>query len=109
MLPQRYGEQELRILQVMASVRLDGGIVSTSAESLVFIRAFMGGELFPRDYLEDMQRWQSIFFPPKAGVGLLKFELPWIFRPFQKAHPLLGHSGISGAFAFCSTYENRNC
>jgi len=90
----------------MGSVRLDGGLVSNSSESLTFIQSFMQGNLFPISYLDELQKWNSIFFPLKAGVGLLKFELPWLMNPFGTRHSLVGHSGISGAFAFYSPTAN---
>jgi CubicO group peptidase (beta-lactamase class C family) len=29
----------------------------------------------------------------------MRFKLPWYFSPFQRQPELLGHSGLSGAFA----------
>jgi CubicO group peptidase (beta-lactamase class C family) len=91
----------IRIPQVMASVGADGGIVSTAAESLRFLRAFMAGELFPDEYLADMQRpWRRIFFPLQYGLGLMRFSLPRVMSGFRSVPALIGHSGASGAVAF---------
>jgi CubicO group peptidase (beta-lactamase class C family) len=91
----------IRIPQVMASVGADGGIVSTAAESLRFLRAFVAGELFPGEYLGDMQReWRRIFFPLQYGVGLMRFSLPRVMTGFRSVPALIGHSGASGAVAF---------
>lgn len=91
----------IRIPQVMASVGADGGIVATAAEGLRFLRAFMAGELFPGEYLADMQRqWHRIFFPLQYGVGLMRFSLPRVMTGFRAAPALIGHSGASGAVAF---------
>ena len=67
--PLLYDAQPIRIPHVMASVQADGGIVSTAAESMRFLRAFMNGELFPASLLADMQRdWRRIFFPLQYGT-----------------------------------------
>jgi len=49
-----YQQHPLHIPQAMASFGADGGIVSTAAESLRFVRAFFGGELFPAAYLPEL-------------------------------------------------------
>jgi D-alanyl-D-alanine carboxypeptidase len=90
----------LRIPRALASTRADGGIVSTSRESLVFLRAFFSGQLFSQDRLKSLYQWKKIFFPLQYGIGLMRFKPPWIFSPFRRFPELLGHSGLSGAFAF---------
>jgi len=99
--PLLYGTRRIRIPQVMASVRADGGIVSTAAESIRFLRAFMIGELFPESLLADMQReWRRIFFPLQYGTGIMRFALPRIMTGFRAVPAMVGHSGASGAVAF---------
>ena len=39
-------------------------------------------------------------FPLEYGLGLMRFKLPRIISPGFKFIELLGHSGLSGAFAF---------
>jgi CubicO group peptidase (beta-lactamase class C family) len=77
----------------------DGGLVSTAAESMVFLRAFFEGRLFDKTFLERMTQWNSIFFPLRYGYGLMYFQLPryfWI-TPLPE---FAGHSGSTGSFAF---------
>ena len=60
----KYGDQHLAIPLAMASVQADGGIVSTSADSLTFLDAFFGGRLFPEPILRDMEAdWHRISTP----------------------------------------------
>lgn len=92
--------QRLRIPKAMASVGPDGGIVSTAEELLVFVRALFEGQLFDARLLDDVRDWRRIMFPLESGVGLMRFKVPWIFAPFGPRPELLGHSGLSGAFAF---------
>lgn len=101
----RYGKQALHRPLAMASFGPDGGIVSTADESLRFVEAFFRGELFPAEILEGLKKWNRIFFPLESGVGLHRFRLPW-FMSFGRVPELIGHSGLSGAFAFyCPSQE----
>src|SRR4029079_9722693 len=50
-----YGTRRVTIPKVMASARADGGIVSTARDGIRFLQAFIAGQLFPADYLNEMQ------------------------------------------------------
>jgi CubicO group peptidase (beta-lactamase class C family) len=95
-----FKEKPLPIPLAMTSFGPDGGIVSTSGELMRFIKAFFKGELFPAENFVEMKCWNRIFFPLEYGVGLARFKLPRLFSPFKATPELLGHSGLSGAFAF---------
>jgi CubicO group peptidase (beta-lactamase class C family) len=101
-----YKENELDIPKAMTSFGADGGIVSTSADMLVFIQAFFTGLLFPKEYIDDLQVWNNIFFPMQSGIGIHLFKLPWIFNPTGAMPYFIGHSGLSGALAYYSPKEN---
>jgi CubicO group peptidase (beta-lactamase class C family) len=96
-----FKNKQLNIPLAMTSFGPDGGIVSTARESMIFIRAFFNGQLFPKEYLSEiMKEWNKIFFPFQYGVGIAKFKLPRIFSPFKPVPELIGHGGLSGAFAY---------
>lgn len=97
-----YRQQDLHLPQAMASFGPDGGIVSTADESMIFLRAFFGGGLFTTARLAELQHWNRIFTPFRYGTGLMRFEVPRLFSPFKRFPVLIGHSGLSGAFAFYS-------
>ena len=101
-----YKSNELNIPKAMTSFGADGGIVSTSADMLVFIEAFFTGKLFPSSYIDELQEWNKIFFPMSSGIGLHLFKLPWIFNPTGAVPYFIGHSGLSGALAYYSPKEN---
>jgi CubicO group peptidase (beta-lactamase class C family) len=101
-----YKSNELDIPKAMSSFGADGGIVSTSAEMLIFIEAFFTGILFPKEYVNNLQDWNKIFFPMKSGIGIHLFKLPWIFNPTGAVPYFIGHSGLSGALAYYSPKEN---
>ena len=95
-----YKTQPLHIPLAMTSFGPDGGIVSTAKETMIFLRAFFNGQLFPKEYLDELANWNRIFFPLEYGLGVARFKLPRIFSPFKPIPELIGHSGLSGAFAF---------
>jgi D-alanyl-D-alanine carboxypeptidase len=104
--PMYFKQKPLLIPLAMVSFGPDGGIVSTSEELMVFIKAFFKGELFSKEYLNEMKCWNKIFFPLEYGIGMTRFSLPRILSPFKAMPELLGHSGLSGAFAFYSPLRN---
>jgi D-alanyl-D-alanine carboxypeptidase len=95
-----YKESPIAMPKAMISFGPDGGMVSNSSEMNVFLRAFFNGELFPEEYLSDLYKWNSIFYPLEYGLGISRFVVPKVFSPFKKAPEFIGHSGLSGAFAF---------
>lgn len=101
-----YVGNELHIPKAMTSFRADGGMVSNSADMLIFIEAFFTGKLFPSEYIQDLQKWNKIFFPMRSGIGIHQFKLPWIFNPTGVVPVFIGHSGLSGALAYYSPKQN---
>ena len=95
-----YNDTALDIPRAMTSFGPDGGIVSTARESLVFLKAFLSGVFFSRDFLGKMKHWNKIFFPFEYGYGLMRFKLPRIMSPFKPAPELIGHSGSTASFSF---------
>jgi D-alanyl-D-alanine carboxypeptidase len=95
-----FKNKPLDICKAMTSFGADGGIVSTSEETMVFLKAFFNGTFFPKTYLPELYKWNSVMFPLEYGVGIMKFQLPSIFTLFRKMPAFIGHSGLSGAFAY---------
>ncbi len=97
-----FKDKELPIPLAMTSFGADGGIVSTTQDMLKFIESFFAGVFFPITYLDEMQVWNSIFFPMRSGIGIHLFKLPRMFDPTISLPELYGHSGLSGALAYCN-------
>lgn len=89
----------LNVPKYLTSSVSDGGIVSTAAECLLFLRAFFEGRLFAQAMLERMMTWNKIFFPLRYGYGLMYYQLPRYFW-ITPLPGFVGHSGSSGSFAF---------
>jgi CubicO group peptidase (beta-lactamase class C family) len=98
--PLRDGDHQLSIPRAMASFGPDGGIVATVDDLMRFVRGFFGGALFDRGVLPGLRTYNRIFFPLQYGIGIARFAWPRILSPFAAQPELLGHSGLSGAFAF---------
>ena len=100
--PMYYKGKVLNIPNCMASVTPEGGIVSTAPETMKIIKAFFNGHFFPKEYIDELKKWNFIFFPLQSyfGIGLEKLWVPRLLTPFKPISEILGFWGSSGAFAF---------
>ncbi len=105
--PLRDGKNRLDIPKAMTSFGPDGGIVATVGDLMTFLRGFFEGRLFDPSIIPQLQRYNRIFFPLEYGVGFARFRLPRIFSPWTPSPELIGHSGLSGAFAFFAPERTR--
>ena len=96
--PIRYKSETIQLPQFLCSTKND--IISTARDQMTFIKAFFHGYFFPKERLNELQKWNSIFFPFKYGIGIQKFCLPRIFSLFRSFPDMIGHSGSTGAVAF---------
>jgi CubicO group peptidase (beta-lactamase class C family) len=103
-MPVRHGRSTLRLPRSIASFPYEGAVVSTTPDQLRFLRAWIGGELFPRSYVaESTERWRSVFsplVPLSYGVGIMRFALPRWQAPFGSPPPMIGHTGAFGSVLF---------
>jgi len=98
-----FRDRALNIPQAMKSIGAQGGMVSTSQDSLRFLQALTRGEVFARrETFAAMQQWNKIFFPLEYGLGLMRFKMPRWMSPFMPAPELVGHSGSTGSFLYYS-------
>lgn len=107
-LPMYYKSKELHISQCIASVTAEGGVVSTSKETMTILKSFFKGHFFPKVYLDELKKWNFIFFPLQSyfGIGLEKLWVPRILSPLKPIKEVLGFWGSSGAFAFYNVDTN---
>lgn len=100
-------QRPVHIPHAMASFKADGGVVSTAAELMLFLQAFFNDTLAPSSDISELtSTWNRIWFPFTYATGIMRFTLPWIFSPFRSQPELIGHSGLSGAFAFYAPARN---
>lgn len=98
-MPLRYRAGPLVMPKAMASFRGDGGLVTTTREGLVFLRALWAGAFGPVDWL-TRGPFRPVFFPVTYGEGVMRFALPRWMTLFRRFPALYGHSGHSGAALF---------
>ncbi len=97
----RHGPTRLRIPRAMASVRADGGMVSTLQDGLEFLDAFFGARLCAPSTLAELQRdWHRIFYPLEYGNGIMRFRMSPLMTGFRRVPAFIGHSGASGTVMF---------
>jgi CubicO group peptidase (beta-lactamase class C family) len=94
-----FKDKPANVPKYLSSNVSDGGLVSTASESMAFLRAFFGGQLFDKTYFDRMMNWNAMFFPLRYGYGLMYFHLPRFFWP-SSLPEFIGHSGSTGSFAF---------
>jgi CubicO group peptidase (beta-lactamase class C family) len=104
-LPLYYKDMRLSLPLALTSERGAGGLVSTLADSLRFLRAYFNGEMFDSAHFKRMMSWNALFFPLQYGYGLMRFKLPRWMTLFRETPELIGHSGSSGSFAFYAPRE----
>jgi len=80
----------------------DGGIVSTAAEMIIFLKALNEGRIVSRDTLKLMHNWHKLQFPLQYGYGTMYFKLPRFITMVMKVPPIWGHSGSTGSFLYYS-------
>jgi D-alanyl-D-alanine carboxypeptidase len=100
--PMYFKTKQIQLPRYIASITAQGGLVSTSRESMALLKAFFNGRFFPVEYLEELKEWKFIAFPGNFyfGIGLEKLWIPWLYSPLKPIGEILGFWGHSGAFAF---------
>jgi D-alanyl-D-alanine carboxypeptidase len=79
-----------------------GGIVSTSEDLLLFMKALMHGQLLKKESLERMKEWSKFFSLNFLGIdygyGLATFKIIPLIMP--KKYRVFGNFGSTGSFMF---------
>lgn len=90
----------------LSCMAADGGGVWTLTDGLRFLRAYFAGALFNPSNLDDMQNWNSMFFPFQYGLGLMRYKLPRWINLFRETTEFIGHTGVIGSWAFYAPKED---
>ncbi len=93
-----YKDKQINISQFITSTKND--IISTAKDQMIFIKAFFSGYFYPKDKLNELENWKSVFFPFQYGIGIQKFHIPKFLTLFRSYPEMLGHSGSTGTFTF---------
>ena len=63
-----YKENTLKLVNYWNSSKHD--IASTANDQMIFIRTFFEGNYLTKDTLSKIEKWNSVFFPFKYGIGI---------------------------------------
>ena len=96
--PIYFKQNQIKIKEYWISTHHD--IASTAADQMKFIRAFFDGKYFSKEFINELKKWNKIFFPFKYGIGVQKFYIPRFLSPFKAVPELIGHCGSVGSIAF---------
>jgi CubicO group peptidase (beta-lactamase class C family) len=80
----------------------DGGIVSTTEEMIIFLKALNEGRIVSSDTLQLMHNWHKLHFPLQYGYGTMYVKFPRFMNMIMKVPPMWGHSGSTGSFLYYS-------
>jgi D-alanyl-D-alanine carboxypeptidase len=80
----------------------DGGVISTLADQVRFLRAVVDGEVFedPGTWQRMHQRVNRVFFPVDYGLGVMRYAPPRWMSPVFAIPPIVGHSGSTATWLF---------
>ncbi|QEE60990.1 beta-lactamase family protein [Salinibacterium sp. dk2585] len=98
--PVLHGRRTVRLPLTMASVRAQGGIVSTAEDGIVFLRALLDGSLFDRQLVGEMTGdWRRLTFPSHAGVGIMRSRISALASQ-GGPREFVGHPSSTGAVLY---------
>jgi CubicO group peptidase (beta-lactamase class C family) len=86
----------------LAFQKADGGMISTVADQLRFMRAVATGELFedPGTFQRMGAHTNRIFFPVLYGLGVMRYAPARWMSPLFAIPPVVGHTGSTATWAF---------
>ncbi|MGY0694979.1 serine hydrolase domain-containing protein [Virgibacillus sp. FSP13] len=93
-----FKDKEIHLPKYMSSIGPEGGIVSTAKETMIFLKAFMNGHFFPKEYFKELKSWKILFGPGLFFYGVGIASQPISLKELKGG--LIGHWGQTGAFAF---------
>lgn len=96
--PIYYKSKIIRLPLFLTSTQND--IISTAKDTMTFLKAFFEGYFYPKERLNELEKWNKIFFPFKYGIGIQKFYMPRILSPYCPVPDMIGHCGSTGSVAF---------
>jgi len=96
-------DKKLWLPKYMASIGVEGGIVSTAEEAMIFLKAFFDGRFFPKNKIDSLKKWNLLFPPPSLfyyGVGLEKQPTPRFISIRKPIKEIIGFWGQTSSFAW---------
>lgn len=99
--PILHGSKSYRGARRLASLGAEGALVSTTADTMRFLRALVDGELLPEPIVAEALDGALPLFPRvRYGVGLMALSLPRALTRLPRPGVLIGHAGMTGHVMF---------
>lgn len=109
-IPKIYFKDEAVLLnETIIASPASGAGVSTARDLMIFLKAFFRGKLFNKaifNRLDNYRKLQTAMGPVSYGGGYMQIPLEGAVTFFKGKGELLGHSGLTGAFAFYYPLED---
>lgn len=99
-IPFYFVKHKLKRVEYMKSVFAAGGLVSTNKDIFRFLQAFFTGQLFSVQHIKNPKFRPIQFIPLEYGAGMMRMKLSFLISPFIDCPEIIGHSGMTGSFAF---------
>ena len=99
--PLLYGTQSYRGARRLASLGAEGALISTTADTMRFLRALVDGEALDAGTLALATTDRLPLFPRVSyGVGVMALSLPRLITRLPRPGMLIGHAGMTGHMMF---------
>jgi len=99
--PLLHGTQSYRGARRLASLGAEGALVSSTADTMRFLRALVDGELLDAATHALALRDRLPLFPRvDYGVGIMALSLPRLLTGLPRPGTLIGHAGMTGHVMF---------
>jgi D-alanyl-D-alanine carboxypeptidase len=101
--------KDLNITRIRAngSYWADGGMVSTTEDAIIFLKALNEGKIIGKDTLKLMHSWHQLRkMPFQYGYGTMCFEISAFINWDAKVPPVWGHTGSVGSFLYYSASQD---
>lgn len=98
-----YKESAIERPLLIRSLPACGGCISTSRETMKFLKAFFNGALFDKAIFLELREFATIQYAPPLGQyggGFVRLNISGIASMFRLRGELIGHMGGSGAYAY---------
>jgi D-alanyl-D-alanine carboxypeptidase len=96
--PLLYGKQSYLGANRMTSLRGEGGIVSTTADTLTFFKEFVEKRVNGKNSSELLGETRKLYPGVEYGQGIMKIDFPIGLAGFRKLPGAVGHLGATGHF-----------
>jgi D-alanyl-D-alanine carboxypeptidase len=99
--PLLYGTQSYRGSRRLASLGAEGALISTTADTMRFLRALVDGDVLDAGTLDLAMTDRLPLFPRVSyGVGVMALSMPRLITRLPRPGMLVGHAGMTGHMMF---------